>query len=336
MVHEDIILDFAAIVIVGSTASGKSDLAHKLFKISQTWERPLHIVNTDAFQIYKGVDVGTAKPTLDEQKEFRYAAIDMVNPTENIDAQAFAKRINSICTGLWKSGKMPILVGGSGLYLRCLLHGLNDLPDRDDNIRGFLKGLASEKGWPHLHKVLSCMDPKRASELHPNDGVRIERAMEVCLLSGQPMSTFLEKQANLNEQECLFPAKVIHVERDNDELKGRIDLRAQIMLQTGWLEEVKGLYEKYGSSILESQAFKAIGYPEVFQTLKDHNFEIQKITQSSLAELKQKISTLTWQYAKRQKTWNSKELKHLSYFPDATNIKEIAEEVKKFQVSVDI
>jgi len=287
------------LVILGPTASGKSALAHSIYDQLELKNIRCHIINLDAFQIYKELNAGTAKPSAQEQAQYRYHGIDLCKVTENMDANTFSKKMRVLCDDLTKQGHFPICVGGSGLYLRAFLHGLDDLPQRDEKIRDHIQKRAQEHGWPWCHQWLAQVDPTRAAELHPNDKTRIERALEIFLLSGKPASALRSKTNILASQDMALDCFVLHIKPQADDLKERISLRVHHMLQQGWIQEVQNLLEIHGENLKSYHAMCAIGYLDVlsFLTQQDMNLD----------ELRQIISTKTWQYAKRQMTWNAKE-----------------------------
>lgn len=286
-----------AVIVIGPTGSGKTALSHALAEKMGVFE----LVNLDAFQFYRGFDVGTAKPSLSERGSYCYHLLDILDPQENIDAQTFARFAFDACSEIISRGKIPLCVGGSGLYLRAFLHGLDDLPPRDENFRRTLREKAESVGWPQLHEDLRKCDPVRASELHPNDKTRIERALEVFSLTGTPMSALRSKTEGLANQETQFPSFIIQLVPEVDILKGRISERTSLMLR-GWREEVKVLSQKFGPLLSSFHCMQAIGYKEVLEfNLSQHK------EPANLVQLEERISTQTWQYAKKQLTWNAKE-----------------------------
>ncbi|BBH52944.1 tRNA (adenosine(37)-N6)-dimethylallyltransferase MiaA [Fluviispira sanaruensis] len=310
MVSKDIIQtgNLFAFIFIGPTASGKSGLAHTLVDQFAAEGKKCEIVNLDAFQIYKELSAGTAKPSAEERQNYIYHCIDLIHINENLDANTFAKKVTETCKEIIDRGHIPFCVGGSGLYLRAFLHGLDNFPARNDEFREKLRILAETNGWPWCHEWLNQVDPIRAQELHPNDKTRIERALEIYILTGIPMSTLRSKTGVLNDQETLFPCYVIHLEPEDDKLKERIKTRVPILFNHGWIEEVKVLYEKYGDELAKFHAIQAIGYKEVLNFIKECKIHPDTLNkQEYINTLQERIATLTWQYAKRQGTWNAKE-----------------------------
>lgn len=302
--------NFFAVVIIGPTASGKTSLAHALADDLNKQNIPSELVNLDAFQIYKNVTAGTAKPSHDEISKYRYHCIDIIDANYSLDANSFATKVTDSCKEISARGHIPICVGGSGLYLRAFLHGLDELPQRDEKIRNEIRFIAQEKGWPHCHELLNEVDPIRASELHPNDKTRIERALEIYKILGKPMSSLRTKTNTIGEQQTLFPCSIVHMEPNELFLKERIRERVPILFQQGWIVEIDQLYSFYGDKLKEFNSMKAIGYSELLNYLLDlKELDSSNKDSSSLDCLLERISTLTWQYAKRQMTWNTKEKK---------------------------
>ncbi|MBX9704374.1 MAG: hypothetical protein K2X39_09505, partial [Silvanigrellaceae bacterium] len=181
--------------------------------------------------------------------------------------------------------------------------GLDNLPQRDTEFRKTLRLQAENLGWPHFHSELAKIDPLRAQQLHPNDKTRIERALEVYHLTGKPLSSLVTKNKILSEQPFLLPCFVIHTKSSDIDLKEQITTRIPKLFRQGWVKEVEILYEKFGNDLYSFQCLKALGYKEVLDFLL-------KKTSSNYDSLCSQISTLTWQYAKKQNTWNRKEFCH--------------------------
>ena len=302
--------NFFAVLILGPTASGKTALAHSIAEGLKQSGIIAELVNLDAFQIYQNVSAGTAKPNSDEIKKYQYHGIDILQPQENLDANSFAKIVTKTCQEITSRHHIPICVGGSGLYLRAFLHGLDDLPPRDDEFRSQLRKLADEKSWPWCHQLLNEVDPIRASELHPNDKTRIERALEIYKILGKPMSSLRSKTDIIGTQNTLFPCYVVHLEPNDLFLKERIKERVPLLFKQGWLREVQNLLDIYGEEIKNFHSMKAIGYLEILDYLIKNREQLPQILQSEIPDyLIEKINTMTWQYAKKQGTWNSKEKK---------------------------
>lgn len=291
------------IVLMGATASGKTALAHTLHQALSKRQIASQLVNLDAFQIYTELSIGTAKPTLQEQHQYGYQGLDLCSVHEHIDANTFAQKMRSFCTSARQQGLLPIAVGGSGLYLRAFLYGLHELPQQDEALRSRIKAQASLNGWPFCHQWLQSLDPVRAAQIHPNDKIRIERALEICLLTGQTASDLYAQQKRAHTQpgaqaqEASDPLFFrILCQQPPEILRERIRLRVQECLNLGWEGEVRALLEKYGPDVTQHHAFHAIGYRCIAEHVVHPN-----------PNLNDTLTTQTWQYAKRQKTWFAKE-----------------------------
>jgi tRNA dimethylallyltransferase len=297
-------LPFRAVIVVGPTASGKTALAHGLADRLCQLGRRVELVNLDAFQIYRGVTAGTAKPSAAEMQRYSYHCIDFAEADARIDAQMFARMAHDACAAIFERGAIPLAVGGSGLYLRAFLHGLDPLPEKDDSIRQFLRASAARFGWSHLHRWLQLVDRVRAAELHPNDGVRIERALEITLLTGEPASEQRTRTDATGQQKSLFDALVIQTEADDATLRQRITRRVPELIKLGWESEVRGMRSRFGERLAELQCMKAIGYKEILEAIEAIEADLRPEVYAGVAE---RIATLTWQYARRQRVWNAKE-----------------------------
>lgn len=302
-----------AVFVIGPTASGKTAFAHQLFhQLRDQFNIHCGLVNLDAFQFYRGVDVGTAKPHREDVTKYDYRGIDILDVSETVDAARYAEFVWQSCRELNASGRMPVCVGGSGLYLRSVLHGLDPLPPRNDNLRKMFRASAEAWGWPHLHGWLEALAPVRAAQLHPNDKTRIERALEIVFGLPDGMSTdeVFKTPQPLSEQNLLGDYFVVHVDCADAILKTRIRNRIDLMFEQGWVSEVRELRSRCGRVFTDSQAGKAIGYREIFDALEKQGNSGGQLDDGILEELKQRISVLTWQYVRRQRTWNAKEIRH--------------------------
>jgi tRNA dimethylallyltransferase len=300
-------LGFRALIVVGPTASGKTALAHGIADGLRARGVSTELVNLDAFQIYRGVSAGTAKPSAEEVNRYRYHCIDFAEPDARLDAQMFARLAHEACGAIFGRGAVPIAVGGSGLYLRAFLHGLDPLPEKNDFVRDFLRSSAARWGWNHLHRWLELVDPVRATELHPNDGVRIERALEIALITGERPSAQRTRTGEPGRQTSLFDAFVIQVDADDATLRERITRRLPVLMGLGWESEVRDLMGRFGTQLPELQSMKAIGYREVLEAVSRGEETV------NWADVAGRIATLTWQYARRQRVWNAKERCDLSF-----------------------
>jgi tRNA dimethylallyltransferase len=320
-----------AIFVIGPTASGKTAFAHLLAdRLHMDFGMVCELVNIDAFQFYRGVDIGAAKPSAEELRKYHYRGIDCLDALETIDAVQYARFVWDACQEIAAAGRLPICVGGSGLYLRAALHGLDELPPRQDEIRRMLRASADVWGWPRLHSWLNALAPQRASQLHPNDRTRIERALEIVLQLPDNVAPDMvfRNSLPLEQQPVVGDCYVIRVDCDDSVLKERISRRIDDMFAHGWVDEVQRLKLRWGPAFLASQAGKAIGYEEIYQALPewahtcepcqathrqtgggDENVGQPRVFVSEALEksLKADIATQTWQYVRRQRTWYAKE-----------------------------
>lgn len=272
------------IAVSGATASGKSDLALKLAK-----ELDGEIICMDSMQIYRRMDIGTAKPTQEEQAMVPHHMVDIIEPTESYAVADYAVAAEQIVEKIASRGKQPILVGGTGLYLKALMHGLSlGNASGDEKIRERLYGIADEpNGKFRLHQQLSEVDPVSAAKFHPNDIRRVIRALEVYELTGTPISQ--QKQA---ETERPFQILPLAIDMPRDVLYARLEKRVHLMMKQGLLQEVKNLLESGVTP--QMQSMQGIGYKELIPVVQGT----------------QTLETAVWQlilntrhYAKRQGTW---------------------------------
>ncbi len=294
------------ISVAGPTASGKSDLA--LFLAARF---DGEIVSFDSMQIYRGMDIGTAKPTKEELASVRHHMIDIADPTENFSVADFTARAKEIITDVQKRGKTPILCGGTGLYQDSLLRGteFGEL-EADEAYREELAEFARVNGNAALHALLTEKDPEAAEKIHMNNVKRVIRALEIIKASGMTKTEWDKKAL---ENASSVPATLIALNyRDRDKLYSRIDLRVDIMMESGLFEEVKALWES-GKLLPGTTAYDAIGYKEMLSCVRGED------SKDACAE---KIKLATRHYAKRQLTWflRNKEINWL--YPDDYSSKE--------------
>lgn len=272
------------LVICGPTASGKSELALRLAR-----ELDAEIINADSMQVYRGMDIGTAKPTLEERTAIRHHLIDVADPDRLFSAADFADAASAAITDITGRGKKVIVVGGTGLYIRALLKGLVESPSGAGEIRRELQTEAGKVGNKAMLELLRQVDPESALRIHPNNLVRIIRALEVFRLTGIPLSRYQQEHAFAGQ--CYRSLQIgIRVERQ--ELYNRIEARVERMLTAGLSTEVAGLLAAgYGR---ELKSLRAIGYKEVAAFL---------FGECSMEDAAQLIKRDTRRYAKRQLTW---------------------------------
>jgi tRNA dimethylallyltransferase len=274
--------------IVGPTASGKSALALALAEASGG-----EIVNADALQVYRGLDIGTAKPSREERRRVPHHLVDILDPGERYSAGEFARRAKVAISEIAARGRVAILVGGSGLYLRALWSGIAPLPPADAEVRGRLLARLEREGLTGLYRELADVDPQSASRLGPGDTQRILRALEVALATGETLSSWIARQPFGAEPVAM---RKIGLTLPRALLYDAIAARVRTMLDAGWLDEVRALLA--GGVDRDSPAFQAIGYRQWVEFLAGA---------ADFGASLQQVVTLTRRFAKRQETWFRRE-----------------------------
>jgi tRNA dimethylallyltransferase len=257
-------------VFFGPTASGKTDILFRLFTDGNI-PVSAEIVSADSMQVYRGMDIGTAKPGAAERELLPHHLIDIRNPNEQFNAGDFVRLADEACAGIWRRGKLPVVSGGTGFYLKNFIQGLSEAPPSDHKIRAELKTLLQEKGAAALMEELAAGDPVSAARIHINDEYRLLRALEVLRLTGKPLSSYAVSASqsrnqgqsqNSGQERNRYRFLIIGVERPREELYRRINGRCAAMFREGLPNEVKALYQAgYGP---EDPGLKAIGYREFF------------------------------------------------------------------------
>jgi len=274
----------ALVAIVGPTASGKSALALRLAR-----ERGGEIVSCDSLQVYRGLDVGSAKATSAERAEVEHHLLDVADPGDVFSAADYARLARAALDGVRARGRLPIVAGGTGLYLRALLVGLFEGPARDEAVRRRLEGLADRFGDPRLHRLLGRVDPVAAARISPRDRVRVVRALEVYRATGRPLS---EQQRQGAEPLRGYATLVVGLDPGREALRAAIEARTRQMLEQGLIEEVRGLLSR-GMDPL-ARPLQAIGYRQAVSVLRG---------EMTVQEAEGAIVTATLRFAKRQMTW---------------------------------
>ena len=308
--------------LLGPTASGKTQMIVELAN-----RYPFEIINVDSAQIYRGMDIGTAKPDKATLKLTPHRLIDIKDPSEVYSAADFRRDALDEMATIIGSGNVPLLVGGTMLYFKVLREGLSDMPQAHQGIRAQIDKIAVNKGWSHVHKWLAMVDPESAERIHPNDPQRIQRALEVFLISGNSL-TELHSQVQSSAEDGNFAKRYnFHFfgiqPDDRAVLHKRIENRFNKMLETGFVDEVKALYAR--EDLHQAlPAIKSVGYKQVWRLLSEEiNYE-QMVEQSVAA---------TRQLAKRQLTWlrtwdnlktlgdaSTKSIDHILNYVEATTI----------------
>ena len=288
-------IDQKIIVVAGSTGSGKSELA-----ISLAEELNGELICSDSMQVYRQMDVGTAKPSLQEQDLIPHHQLDLINPDENYSAGQYARDTSKIIKKIRERGNLPILVGGTGLYYRAFMYGISKIPPVSEKLRKEITGWQQEHGTAYCHNLLQKYDPEGADFIHPNDTSRVLRSLEVVLSTGKSIYSYRLEQPF---GDALYPFHAVAFNWDRDNLYQRINKRTLSMLGSGWLAEVEMLLESYSPKLKPMQS---IGYREVAQYLQN------KIKWYEMVE---EIQKRTRQFAKRQLTWFRREAKIEWYQP---------------------
>ncbi len=278
------------ICLMGPTASGKTDLALHLHA-----QGGFDLISVDSAMVYRGMDIGTAKPSPEVLAQAPHALIDIRDPVNAYSAAEFAADANALIAKSHAAARIPVLVGGTMLYFRALLHGLSQLPSADPAVRAQLEQEANTLGWPALHARLAQQDPITAARLHPNDAQRIQRALEVIALTGQAMSEL--QRAEHTEPVFGQVVKIGVQPGDRARLHERIESRFSTMLESGFVDEVAALRAR-GDLHCDLPAMRAVGYRQVWDYL-DGVF--------SRDELGFRGVVATRQFARRQLTWLRRE-----------------------------
>ena len=275
-----------AILLMGPTAAGKTGLALALCDVL-----PCEIVSVDSAMVYRGMDIGTAKPDRATLARYPHRLVDIREPEQSYSAGAFRRDALAAIAEIQAAGAIPLLVGGTMLYFRALLEGLAELPAADSELRAELAADAKRRGWPALHAELAAVDPDTAARLHPNHSQRIARALEVYRLTGTPLS---ELQGRQHREALPFrPVQIALAPAGRAVLHQRIAQRVDEMLQQGLVEEVRTLRRHPGLD-RTAPALRAVGYRQVWQYLEGELDE---------PAMKAALLAATRQLAKRQLTW---------------------------------
>lgn len=269
--------------IVGPTASGKTALSFALAEA-----RPIEIVCMDSMQVYKGMDIGTAKPTKEEQALIPHHMIDVAEPQDEYSVAEYLQGAAAVIEGILSRGRLPVLVGGTGLYLRALSQGLTlGSTPKDEAVRAKFEALLMEEGKERLHQRLAQVDPLAAARLHPNDSRRVIRALEVYEITGRPFS-----DQKPREEDAPYDIRPYAPDWPREELYARVDQRAGAMVRGGLPDEVRALLDRGVSP--QAQSMQGLGYKELIPYIKG---------EAELADCEDILKRRTRNYAKRQLTW---------------------------------
>jgi tRNA dimethylallyltransferase len=275
-----------AILLMGPTAAGKTAVVHHLAQ-----RFPVEIVSVDSAQVFRGMDIGTAKPGPELLREAPHHLIDILDPTERYSAAQFVDDASQLMAQITGAGKVPLLAGGTMLYFKALREGLSSLPPADAAVRLVIDSMALESGWAAMHTELARVDPGTAARLEPTDTQRIQRALEVFYLSGEPMSALIARGRAAPPPYRLVPLAL--EPSDRSILHQRIAQRFEVMLELGLIGEVRRLRERYALSP-SLPSMRAVGYRQVWRYLDG---------EVGLAGLRETSIAATRQLAKRQLTW---------------------------------
>ena len=279
-----------AVFIMGPTATGKTDLA-----IALASELPMDIISVDSAMVYRGLNIGSAKPEKNMLAESPHRLINVCDPAEVYSAGRFRDDALAEMEQITANERIPLLVGGTMLYFTALQRGIAELPDADASVRQQLDLEAATKGWDYMHQRLAAIDPDSAQRIHPNDPQRIQRALEVYEITGKTLTAFWHEQGLYRlPYRCV---KIALMPPDRTDLRKMIELRFDAMLAAGLVEEVEQLYQR-GDLNTELPAIRAVGYRQVWAMLAG---------EYDVNTMRDKAIIATAQLAKRQMTWLRKE-----------------------------
>ena len=275
------------ICLTGPTGCGKTELALELAAAL-----PVEIVSMDSAMVYRGLDIGTAKPSPDVQRRFRHHLVDIRDPEVAYSAGEFRTDAAALFTAIRERGKWPLVVGGTLLYLRALRDGLADLPPRDAEIRAALDKEAAEHGWDALHARLAALDPETAARVDPRDRQRIQRALEVYSVAGRPLTGLLREHVRSGEQSPELVTFAL-LPDDRGALAKRLEQRFDAMIEAGFIDEVRKLRER-PQLRADHASMRCVGYRQIWAHLAG---------ECDWAEARRRAVAATRQLAKRQLTW---------------------------------
>lgn len=271
------------ICLAGPTGCGKTAAALAIAEVL-----PVEIISVDSALVYRGMDIGTAKPTAAEQAVVPHHLIDILDPLDSYSAAEFVREAKRLAADIAARGRLPLLVGGTMLYFKALFDGLSALPQADAELRAAIDAEALERGWPAMHAELTKLDPETGARLAPNDSQRIQRALEVIRLTGQPLSALHAASRDEGVDWPLFSLEPA----DRAWLHERLAQRFDVMLEQGLIDEVKALRAR-GNLSLALPSMRCVGYRQVWEALDADNF----------SDLRERGIAATRQLAKRQVTW---------------------------------
>ncbi len=275
-----------ALLLMGPTGAGKSELAIQLAS-----RLPLEIISVDSAQVYRGMDIGTAKPDRQTRRSIAHHLIDIRDPAMSYSAGEFVRDASQAMQEIWRRGRQPLLVGGTMLYFHALSWGLAELPEADLRVRAQIDAQAAAAGWAAVHRELESVDPAAAARIHVNDPQRIQRALEVYRVTGEPITRL--QHSHRSAFAGVDVVEVAVAPSDRAALHRRIDARFRHMLAAGFLDEVSAL-RKRGDLSAEHPSMRAVGYRQAWSYLEG---------QCGFEEAQEQAIAATRQLAKRQLTW---------------------------------
>ena len=284
------------LAIAGPTASGKTAAA---LAIAQRW--PVEIISVDSALVYRGMDIGTAKPSAAELASVPHHLIDIRDPLQAYSAAEFVADARRLIADIHERGKTPLLVGGTMLYFKALMQGLDDMPKANAEVRQSIEARAQANGWPALHAELARVDPPTAERLFPNDSQRIQRALEVFEVSGRPISSFQTGGAGSSHDNPIAPGGLLALEpTDRAWLHERIAQRFDAMLEQGFMREVRTLRGR-GDLHADLPSMRCVGYRQAWEAMVANGGA--ELNAAQFSELRERGVAATRQLAKRQITW---------------------------------
>lgn len=289
-----------AVCLMGPTASGKTDVAVRLCK-----RFPFDIISVDSAQVYRGMDIGSAKPDAETLKRAPQRLINIREVEESYSAGDFVRDANAAMREIWAAGRIPLLVGGTMMYFRALTRGIAELPAANAEIRAQIDDEAAAAGWPAMHQQLHRFDPAAAARIEANDCQRIQRAIEVYRVSGKALSDWQAEAAAQPQPGNIRFVKIALQPMTHQVLRERIEERFNLMLNKGFVEEVKAIYERLGLS-RDAPSMRAVGYRQLLEHVRGD---------CSLEDARYRALVASRQLAKRQMTWLRSEQQIMRFDP---------------------
>lgn len=306
-----------ALILTGPTAVGKTDLSLEIVhQLQKQHQIEAEIINADSMLVYRGMDIGTAKPSLQERRGIPHHLIDIRDPNDTYSAGDFYRDVHTTLEQLHTQGKRALIVGGTGFYLKALLYGIWDSPKSDPSLR--LKLEARETA--DLYQELKERDPLALDKISAQDRYRIIRALEVMLMGGTPVSQLQKNQTTANPNFQLY-----WMERDKEVLQKRIQLRTQQMLAAGWIQEVESLLLNFKGA----KALDAVGYRQIIEYL-EKRMPTSRVIRPGILGLEDEICLATRQLVKRQRTWVKGQIKDYQSYDLGVNLDDLLKDAVSF------